>query len=116
VDLHPVAQDARLEVAPVGHLTFVDVLRDPSLVTDVEAAEAVVASLVSAGLFVRERATTFEFIMHFDDVESWLGYLAERWQDAEVTPALVKRARELRGDSGEILIRQVVSAARLRRA
>jgi hypothetical protein len=97
-----------------GPVRFVDYLKDPSLISDVEAAEAELAELVSAGFFVLERAKSFDFIMHFDDVASWLRYLAERWQDAEVTPALVERVRELRGADDEILIRQMVSAERLR--
>ena len=65
---------------------------------------------------MRECATTFEFVYHFDSVDEWLSYMAAFWQAAVIEPAVVTRSRALLppGD-GELRIHQRMYAARLRR-
>ena len=100
-----------------GRIDGVGPLDTSANVAKVLAARLVLASVVDAGFLAPERATAFEFRYYFSSVDAWLEYLAEHWTSAVVDPATITRVRELiRDTTGELVIRERVHVARLRRA
>ena len=81
---------------------------------------AVQLNLVSAmwdGYFAHEEIRHFEFLYYFDFVDACESYLSEEWRDFEVDPDPMSSARELLANKeGEIVIREPMQAARLRRS
>ena len=62
------------------------------------------------------RATSFEFVYHFDSVDTWLAYMSERWSEATIAPDMVSRARRLLSQAaGDLVIREDIRATRLER-
>jgi hypothetical protein len=95
---------------PLGHLD--DSFRIGTLAT----ADAALQMVIDGGQWVRECAETFTFVYHFDSVTSWLTYMAEHWDTAVVSDALIARAQvELAAAPGEVQILRTMHASRLRR-
>jgi hypothetical protein len=116
LDIHPEPQDARVEVRDGDRLTFVGPFTRPAIYQNIHAARDALAATVAEGLFIRERSIGFEVLAHFDTVDAWLAYRAERGASTEVDPALVARAREMLAEaSRELLIREQIRATRYRR-
>lgn len=114
LDIHPEPEDSRVEVQVGNNLFRVGRLGESDHIRRTQASRAVLASVVGAGYFGRKREITFDFLYHFDSVEAWLSYMAERWADAQIDPAIVGRARELlSAGTGKLLIRRRLHAARL---
>ena len=78
-------------------------------------ADAALQTVLDAGRFARECATTFTFTYSFDCVDAWLEYMAEQWRSVPISADLVARARAaLPAGTGALRIPHIVSAARLR--
>lgn len=104
------AMDQSEQVVQLGQLD--DSYRLRTLAT----ADAALQTLIDAGRFVRERAETFTFIYHFDNVDTWLAYMAEHLSTAHISAELTVLARqELSAQTGELRILRAIQAARLRR-
>ena len=115
LDIHPEPEFPVLEVWTGHRRINLGRLDTSKNVAKVHAARAVLASVVSAGYFASEQSTTFEFLFHFDGVDSWLTYMAERWTEAVIDPDVCARAsRLLQPIGGELIIREQLHAARLR--
>jgi len=115
VDIHPEPEDARVEVRDGTRLTFVGPYQRAAIYQNIHAARDALAKTVGAGLFARERSVRFEVVYHFDSVDAWLVYRAERGTSTEVDPALLARAREMLAKTpGELLIREQMRATRYR--
>jgi hypothetical protein len=116
LDIHPEPEAASIEVAAHGSLTRIGPFDRPAIYDNIVAARDALAELVDRGLFDRERSISFEVLYHFDSVEAWLAYRAERGSSTVVPPELQERARELLAQaSGELLIREQMRATRYRR-
>jgi hypothetical protein len=97
-------------VTPVGSFDR------PAIYDKIHAARATLDEMTDAGLFVRERSVSFEVLYHFDSVDAWLAYRAERGSTTEVPQELQARAREiLAATSGELLVSEQMRATRYRR-
>jgi len=80
------------------------------------AADAAVNILVAGGLLTQERVETFSIYYYFPTVDSLFAYAAEHWRRANVSAALVARARQaVSNTSGELRIKRHLHAARYRR-
>jgi len=116
LDIHPEPEAASVEVAANGSLTRIGSFDRPAIYDKIRAARTALAELVDVGLYDRERSISFAVVYHFDTVEAWLAYRAERGSLTVVPPALQKRARTLLAQtSGELLIRERMRATRYRR-
>src|ERR1700730_16888117 len=103
LDIHPEPQDIRVEVRDRDRLTFVGLYERPAIYQSIHAARDALAAVVGEGVVARERSAGFEILYHFDSVDAWLAFRAERTKK-EVDPALPTRARELlTGTSGELM-------------
>jgi hypothetical protein len=119
LDICPAQQQPWLEISRtekrhrLGHID--DTYRKGTLAM----ADAALQTVIDAGLFVREEESTFPFIYHCGDVDTWLAYMAEHWSSANVDAELILRARELLPDvanqGSELRIVRAIHAARLRR-
>src|SRR5262249_15828127 len=97
-------------LVPVGRL------KEPGLFDRIHTAQSALAGQVAEGRFRREREANFDFLYHFDSVDACLSFLAEDWPAARIADDVLARARaRLPPGSGELLIRERVTAARLRR-
>ncbi len=77
----------------------------------------ILSSAIAEGLFVHEKETECEFLYHFDTVDEWVTYLEEEYSsDLDSNQSLIRRIRgALSGREGEVLMREWVRAARLKR-
>ena len=69
-------------------------------------------------LFAIEQEGTFEFLTHADTLPDLLAYLAEKYTDAVLDEATLRGIDSLlaaAGRGGEIVIRETIRIARLRR-
>ncbi len=115
LDIHPEPEPSPIEVQAGDRSLAAGLLHDPSLIDDIHATTAVLASAIEAGYFVRECVTTYDFVYHFDSVDEWLAYMAAFWAAAIIDPNVVARARSLlQAEGGELRIRQRLYAALLR--
>jgi hypothetical protein len=116
VDIHPRPEAASVEVAANGSLVRVGLFDRPIIYDHIRAARATLEELVHAGLYAAERSINFEVLYHFDSVDAWLAYRAERGSSAVVPPDLQEHARAVLAEtSGELLIREGMRATRYRR-
>ena len=82
LDIHPEPEAARVEGQAAGQLMLVGPFDRPDIYDKIHAARSVLAEMVEAGLYLCERSVTFEVLYHFDTVEAWLAYRAERGSKA----------------------------------
>ena len=116
VDIHPEPEPWVVEIRVGDQRTQVGEIGDRPVLKRIPPARATLAAAVEAGYFVRERETTFEFLSHFDSVESWLSYLAGLTYQLVPDEALVTDACQLLSlGTGQLVVRERVHAARLRR-
>ena len=116
LDIHPEPEDASVEVAAHGSLTRIGPFDRLAIYARITAARTALAELVDHGLYDRERSISFEVLYHFDSVEAWLAYRAERGSATVVPPELQERAREVLAQTpGALLIREQMRATRYRR-
>ncbi len=115
LDIHPEARHSRIEVHSGSRVEDVGNLDESEFLPDIDAAEKVLASAVSAERFVVEEQRRFDFLYHFAGVDEYKAFLVdEEW--GNVDPAVESRARELLASAGgELVMREPVRAARLRR-
>ena len=117
LDIHPRPEHSRVEVRVDGKVNEIGNLDESSLIQSINAAHLNLASAVWDGYFIYEETRHFEFLYHFDSVDACESFLAEEWEDLEVDPSLMSRARELLANNeGELVIREPMQAARLRRS
>ena len=117
LDIHPRPEHSRVEVRVDGKSTEFGKLDESSLIQSINAVHLTLASAIWDGFFVHEETRHFEFLYHFDSVDACESFLAEEWyEDFQVDPALMSHARELLANKeGELVIKEPVQAARLRR-
>lgn len=84
---------------------------------DVIRARAALQRVVAEGKFNLERELSFEFLRHFDSVDTWLAYRTERQTKSTVAEEVVARTRALLAQApGELVVRRRIRAARYRKA
>ncbi len=123
LDIRPAASNAAVEVQVNGRVTRLGYMDESRRRMDVQSAEAALRVAIDARQFVRECKTSFAFIIHFDAVDSWLEYVAERWKKAAVAAEVVARARimlpqrsiEAAPPGDELRVIREIDAVRLRR-
>jgi hypothetical protein len=116
LDIHPEPEAASVEVAAHGSLTRIGPFDRLAIYDKITAARTALAELVDDGLYDRERSISFELLYHFDSVEAWLAYRADRGSSTVVPPELQERASEVLAETaGELLIREQMRATRYRR-
>ncbi len=119
LDLHPEAEDPRIDVVSGGTSTVqLGRMDSTTLIGNIRAARAALASLVDQRWFERERSVVFDFIFHFATVDEWFRHRQERRESRIVDPELIERAREVLASAsqGELLVSEHVLATRLRRS
>lgn len=117
LDICPLPEPARVEVERRDGVVPAGQMGREELIGRIHASQAALDSLIRRGLFVRETATSFEFVNHFDTVDDWLAYREERGTTTPLDEALLVRARALLiPGAGEVRLREQVQATRLRRA
>jgi hypothetical protein len=117
LDIHPEPQHALVElrrgvqIIPLGQVDETEDIRD------ITAGRAALGQVIAEGLFLAEDERTFEFVHHFDSIETWLAYRAERNSTGTIAEGMLSRGRALLAEApGEICVRLGVRASRYRRA
>jgi hypothetical protein len=117
VDIHPQPEHSQVEVRVGGKPTHVGQIDESALLQGINAAHLTLATAVWDGYFIYEEMKSFELLYHFDTIDACASYLATEWQDAVLDAATISRAQDLlTAGRGELLIREPVRAARLRRS
>ncbi len=117
LDIHPQPHHSRVEVRFAERYVEVGHLDESSFIDEVHAARRTLDSTVVEGLFLEEEQAEFEFLYHFDSVDEWTSYLeAYSVGDPNTDKPLIEATRILMSQGeGEIVMRELVRAMRLRR-
>ena len=119
LDLHPQPQeyrtlDVRLrdEVRRAGRL-----YRQAFFIADIHAARDTLGAAVSEQLFRMDEELEFEYVEHYDSVDSWMACLAKhRVGELVADEHLIESACAMMPDGrAEIIVMQLVRAARFAR-
>ena len=117
LDIHPEPHHSLVEIRR-GHQTLsvgqVDQTQDTG---EIISARAALHQVIDEGYFVAERELTFDFVRHFDSVDSWLAFRAERKSSGTIAQEVLACSRALLAEApGELCVRRSIRAARYRRA
>ncbi len=118
IDLHPTGQPPPVEVHTGGRVARAGLLQEADGFVEYFQADSALAEAVRQALFAVEQEGTFEFMTHADTLPDLLGYLAEKYTDAVLDEATLRGIDSLlaaAGRGGEIVIRETIRIARLRR-
>lgn len=116
LDLRPAPQNPWVSVQRNERVTLIGQVDDTYRMGTLAVGDAALQTLITAGRLVSERTETFAFNYHFDSVESWLAYMAEKWNSAHVDGEVVALLREeLAREPGEVVAQRAIRAERLRR-
>jgi hypothetical protein len=117
LDIHPEPDHSpielwrRSEIIPLGQ---VDEAQD---IRDITGARASLRRVLAEGLYVMEEERTFDFVRHFESVETWLAYRAERQSSGTIAEEALDRGRALLAQApGELCVRHAIRATRYRKA
>ena len=117
LDVHPLPQDSWFEVRRAGQNFAVGQVDQAQDIADITSAEAALSQVLAVGRFVLEDERTFTFVRHFDSVETWLAFRAERQSTGSIAEEALDRARALLAEApGELCVQRVIRAARYRKA
>ena len=117
LDIHPQPQQPQIQVRIGERSVDAGRLDGSTFISEIQAARKALASTITERFFSKELETEFEFLFHFDSADECKSYLvSEAWCETEADEALIETTRDLlpRGQ-GEILMRVVVRATRLKR-
>ena len=117
LDIHPRPQDSWFEVRRAGQNFAVGQVDQAQDIADITSAEAALGQVLAGGRFVLEGERSFTFVRHFDSVETWLAFRAERQSTGSIAEEALDRARALLAEApGELCVQRVIRAARYRKA
>jgi len=117
--IHPEPQHVTVEIrrATAEETIAVGQVDQTQDIGEITSAQEALNQVVAEGFFVLERELTFEFVRHFDSVETWLAYRAERKSSGTIAAETLARSRALLAQApGELCVRGRVRAARYRKA
>lgn len=116
LDIHPRPRASEVEIRIPGHFIHVGYLDETGLIRRIHDARREIASMIWDGFFNYHDVKTFDFLYHFDSVEECIEFLGREWEDSTMDRPTIDKARKLLGDQmGEIIIRQPLWAATLKR-
>lgn len=95
LDTRPLSGDMRLEVIADGQATFAGLVDDSAWVTDDEATNLAVETVIQKGLFLKEEATNFIFFDYWDTLEQLRAYIQEKWEDTHIPETVIHSAEDL---------------------
>ncbi len=95
LDTRPLSGDMRLEVIADGQATFAGLVDDSTWVTDDEAANLAVETVIHKGLFLREETANFIFFDYWDTLEQLRAYIQEKWEDTHIPETVFHSAEDL---------------------
>ena len=117
IDIHPLGEPPPIEVRLGSEVHHVGWLREEDdYIEYVQASEAL-DEVVARGLFARERAGTFAYIIYADTLADLQCYLEMEWHDAFIEDVVAGRIEGLMSSiepDQELILRDVVQIARLR--
>jgi len=116
LDLQPQPKNSRVEIWQDGRIHRLGEIDQREDHLEIEAAMEHLLSFEQVGLFAAERQAFFELLEHHPSVESWQEKWAEEGYRLIAEPELLDSAHQLlRAAGGELVIREPVRAALLRR-
>ena len=117
LDIHPQPQRSQVEVRTGECSVDVGRLDESTLIRVIHAARKVLASTIADGLFANEEEMEFEFLTYFESIDEWTSYWeGARFAESVADEPLMERTRDLMSQGeGEILIRELARATRLKR-
>ena len=117
LDIHPEPQHAVVEIRTADQTIAVGQVDQTQDIGEIASARAALRQVLAEGLFILERELTFDFVRHFESVETWLAYRAERKSRGAIADETLARSRALLAQApGELCVRGGVRAAGYRKA
>jgi hypothetical protein len=116
LDVHPEPQHSVIEIRTGEQTIAVGQVDQTQDIEEITSAQEALRQVLAEGLFVLERKLSFEFVRHFESVETWLAYRAERKSRGTIADEILARSRALLAQaSGELCVRGDIHAARYRK-
>lgn len=117
MDLHPEPQHSFVEIRRADETIAVGQVDQTDDIGEITSARAALRQVLAEGLFVVEGEQTFEFVRHYDSVETWLAYREERKSSGTIAEEVLAHSRALLAQApGEVCVRHAIRAARYRKA
>ena len=115
LDIHPQPDHSRVEIHLGDRHVSLGRHDETEFLEDIHAARNALSSVVEGGYFAFEEERVFEFLYHFNSVDECETYMDEhKWGKLEAP--IVARAKDfLTQNGGEVVLREPIRAARLRR-
>jgi len=116
LDVHPEPQHSMIEIRTGEQTIAVGQVDQTQDIDEITGAQAALRQVLAEGLFVLERELSFEFVRHFESVETWLAYRAGRKSRGTIADETLARSRALLAQApGELCVRGDIHAARYRK-
>jgi hypothetical protein len=117
LDIHPEPQHSVVEIRTADQTIAVGQVDQTQDIGEIASARAALRQTLAEGLFVLERELPFDFVRHFESVETWLAYRTERKSRGTIADETLARSRALLAQTpGELCVRRGTRAARYRKA
>jgi hypothetical protein len=116
LDIHPEPQHSVIEIRTGEQAIVVGQIDQTQDIDEITSAQAALRPVLAEGFFALERELTFEFVRHFESVETWLAYRAGRKSRGAIADETLARSRALLTQApGELCVRGNIHAARYRK-
>jgi hypothetical protein len=117
LDIHPEPEHSLIEIRRTDQTIAVGQVDQTQDIGDITGAEAALRQALDERLFAAEGERTFDFVRHFDSVETWLAYRVERQSAGTIVQEVLDCGRALLAQApGELCVRHAIRAARYRKA
>jgi hypothetical protein len=117
IDIHPGTSRPEIFARTKAQAQFIGYLEESDDRIEYVQAEAALKQSIEDGTFLLEYQDQFTFSAYTDTIQSLENYLAEKWKDAILIPAVVSKALALQETPvgvEEIVLKEQVHIARLR--
>ena len=116
LDVHPEPQHSVIEIRTGEQAIVVGQVDQTQDIDEITGAQGALRQVLAEGLFVLERELSFEFVRHFESVETLLAYRAGRKSRGTIADETLARSRALLAQvPGELCVRGDIHAARYRK-
>ncbi len=112
LDVHPEPEHSPVEIRRIAETIAIGQVDQIEDIADITGAYASLRQVLDAGLYVLEDERTFDFVRHFESIETMLAYREARQSSGTIAEEVLVRGRELLAEApGEVCVRHMIRAA-----
>jgi hypothetical protein len=117
LDIHPEPQHSLVEIHRGDQAISVGQVDETQDIGEITEAQAALQQVLAEGLLVVEGEQSFDFVHHYDSVETWLAYRTERQCSGAIAEEVLARSQALLAQAPrELCVRHRIRAACYRKA